>query len=206
MDDYLLDSCGRALVRLSVDGPGLDELLVPRQPCSGENAGKPPSRRESRPPVSLPLLDLKLNALEVVGHWCGCVARAAPECGSLPSGESLAERAEWLRHRLPVLEVVPWGQRCAEEVIAVARVVSDVVSPPACAGDPQPLEVGTARQIASWAALLGRPVSRASIQRAVADGRLASEMTPDGRVLVRLSDVLDLGRSNGALCVGHPGC
>ncbi len=206
MDDYLMDACGRALVRLALDGPGLDELMEPRQPSSGENAGKPPSKRESRPPVSLPLLDLKLNALEVLGYWCGCLVRAVPECGSLPAEASLAQRAEWLRHRLPLLEQVAWGQRCAEEVIAVARVVSDVVSPPAGVGDPEPLEFGTARQIAAWSALLGRPVSRASIRRAVADGRITAEITPDGRMLVRLSDVLGLCRSGKSVYVAHPGC
>ncbi|MBE7338112.1 hypothetical protein [Corynebacterium aurimucosum] len=206
MDDYLMDACGRALVRLASDGPGLDELLQPRQPSSGENAGKPPSKRGSKPPLSLAILDLKLETEEVLGQWCGQLAREAPEHGSLPSGASIAQRADWLRSRLPILETMPWGQRAAEELIATARVVSDVVMPPKRAGDPDPLEFGTTREMASWSALLGMPVSRATIRRAIEDGRIEAETTPEGKVLVKLADVLELANFRSALDLAHPNC
>lgn len=206
MDDFLLDALGRALVRLSVDGPGLDDLLEPRTPASGENAGKPPARRGSKPPLSVSILDLKIDTQGVLYSWCTHLASANPDQGAVGGSASIAECADWLHERILVLETMPWGRRCAEEVIATARLVSDVVMPPARANDPEPIEVGTAREMAAWSRLMGRPVSRSSIQRAIANGAISHELAPDGRVLVRLADVLKLRTVPKVLDVGHPSC
>lgn len=199
MDDYLLESCSRALVTLARDGVGLDELLEPRQPPSGENAGKPPSRQGPRPPVSVVMLDLKAETERLLGRWCHVVATRVPDAGSAPSapsagGRLIVARCEWLRAQLPAIAVMAWGQMCAEELVAQARLVADVVMPPTSSSSPQPLEVGTARLISRWCANLGYPISRTAIRRLIAAGALPSQTLPDGRVVVRLLDVLPIAQ------------
>lgn len=210
LDDYLVEALSRSLVRLSIDGAGLDELLEPRQPTSGENAGKPPSRRGSKPPLSVSMLDLKCATEETLGRWCGALVRACPEVGQAPGAEAagriIEARADWLRAHLVELEQQAWATRCAEEVIAQARLVSDVVAPPAAVGDPEPIAYGTAREVAAWCRHLGKPVSRAAIRRAVATGRIQAQTMPDGRVIVQLADALTLASPAQTFCVAHPTC
>lgn len=71
-----LDSLGRSLWWLESRGPDLDALLVPRVPSSGENAGKAAVRGKSKPSLNLALVDLKIEAESVLGHWCGQVVSA----------------------------------------------------------------------------------------------------------------------------------
>ncbi|MEJ6013804.1 hypothetical protein WG936_08145 [Corynebacterium sp. H127] len=188
----LFESLGRALYWLSVDADALDELLVPRQPTSGENAGKPPNLPGSKPPLSIPMLQLKTDTEQVVHRWCWLLSDSARDVVGLPlDSVSLARRAQWLSFHLETLESMPWFDRAAEELIAQGNVVADVVRPPSAENDPLPIEVGTAREIASWTRHLGRRVSRTTIQRWARQGVIPSEVAPDGRLLVRLADVLD---------------
>lgn len=204
MDDSLVHDLGRSLYRLSRFGPFLDDLMLPRQAASGENAGKPPSKGKSKPPVVVSMMDLKAEAQWLLSMWCGALVSSCPEVGCVPADRAIAVRAEWLREHLLVVESMPWARRCAEQVIAQERMISDVVAPPVGKEDPEPIEMGTIREIIGWARHLGRPVSRTTVQRWVACGMIPSERTPDGRVLVRLSDVLDQVPLSAKLVVGHP--
>lgn len=203
LDELLLNELDRGLVMLARDAPGLDALLEPRSPSSGENAGKPPARRGAKPPVSISILDLKLETEKLVGFWCGQLASEDPDAGSVPAEAGLVGRTSWLRARLAMLTSKPWGQTCAEELVAQALVVSDVVSPGPALNDPTPIEVGTAREIVQWARWLGRSVSRSQVQRWVKDGMIPSELAPDGRRLIRLADVLELAPGRSDSFLGH---
>ncbi|ART20077.1 hypothetical protein CBE89_00085 [Corynebacterium striatum] len=199
VEQYLLESTARELVRLAMHAQGLDALLVPRQASSGENAGKPPARRGSKPPLSVSIVDLKMETEQLLGRWCAQVASESPESGLPPGrgsgGQLMATRADWLRERLWVIESAVWGTLCCEELVAQARMVEDVVAP--ADGDViDPPPFGTARQLARWCRLLGSPMSRSTIQRAVADGRLPSVVAPNGQVLIETEAVLELARLN----------
>lgn len=195
MDDELLDMLARWLVSLELLAPGLDDLMVPRQASSGENAGKAPVRKRSRPPLSTPILDLKAQTQDVLGRWVGQLCVSSLDVGSPPVGREIAPRALWIREHLPVLETMPWAEMAAEQIIAQAREVADVVDPPPSASDPPPLEVGPVRSIVSWARHFGVQVSERSVQRWAAAGEVSSVTAPDGRLLVPLADVLDRARS-----------
>lgn len=202
MDDQLLSMLGRSLHGLEVDLPGLDDLLVPRQACSGENAGKPPARRGSRPPVVVSVLDVKVATEQVLRRWVPLIVRDGQVPAPAP-GLSAVDLARWLFARVAVIGDMPWGVMCAEEIIAQARLVADVVAPPDEVDAPLPLEVGGVREIVSWARLLGAQVSVRSVYRWIAKGVIASEVAPDGRVLVRLDDVLQKCRDQRNECVSQ---
>ncbi len=189
MDDDLLNLLGKALRSLERDGPELDELIVPRTPSAGENAGVAAQRGKSKPPVVVPMLDVKLETLRLLSFWGWQLHASCPEV-DVPV-DSVAGWAAYLRRHLLVLESAPWARMCAQEVVAQSRFVADVVSPPASASDPAPLEVGGVREIVSWAQLLGKKVSVATVYRWVASGEIPSETAPDGRTLIELSAVLE---------------
>lgn len=195
MDDQLLDMLGRALHSLGKDSFLLDDLIFPRSPSSGENAGKAPSRGKSKPPVSVPILDVKVETENVLTWWVGAVRAAWPDQTHAPDDKTISVLADWLHGNIALIEQAPWGQMCADEIIAQARLVDDVVMPPAHRNDPMALEMGTAREIASWARNLGYPVSRSSVQNWANAGKIASEIVADGRVLVRLDEVLEQCRT-----------
>ncbi|WP_313546451.1 hypothetical protein [Corynebacterium sp.] len=193
MDDLLLNRLGRALVTLENDGPLLDDLLVPTQASSGENAGKPPNKRGSKPPLVVPIVDLKIETHQLVKFWA--VKLAASENVKLDCTDSIAALSRWVRAQLLALEQQPWSEQAAFELIAQARLVGDLVWPPLSPRDPKPIEVGTTREIAAWCEHVGRPVSRSRLVRAIDAGELASECLPDGRVIIRLADALTLAQS-----------
>lgn len=193
MDDQLLSMMSRSLHNLEVDLPGLDELLFPRQATSGENAGKPPSRRGSKLPLVVSILDVKVNVERTLARWVSALARAHPGLGRPSSADGVAMAAHLFRHAAVVSDM-PWAVMCAEEIIAHARLVSDVVLPPEEKEVPDPLEVGGVREIVSWSRNLGAQVSVPTVYRWVERGAIPSELAPDGRVLVRLSDVLEACR------------
>lgn len=206
IDDWLFSEWGKSLYSLEKHGPDLEELVFLRQ-GNAENVGKAPARRGSKPPISLPIVDLVIEVENLLGAWCG--RAAASLVGVIdppPASRSISIRAGWLRSHLSELEQLSWAGQCAHEVITIARQVADVVDPPAAESDPDPIETGSCREIASWASLLGCPVSGRTVSRWAADGRIDSQLLPDGRVIVRLADVLDLlrKRSRFADCLTHP--
>lgn len=189
-----IDDLGRHLYWLETDGDLLDDLLIPRQPTSGENAGRPPQRGKSKPPVVLGVVDLKADVEEVLGYWCGQLVASLPDLGSPPSNRRIAPRAAWLRGHAAELLVMPWSEMMADEVASRARLVRDVVSPPATDSDPEPIEEGTTREVESWLRLLGFPTSRASLRRWIETGDLAYRTLDDGRRVVRLDEAAELAK------------
>lgn len=187
-----VDDLGRHLYWLETDGDLLDDLLVPRQPTSGENAGRPPQRGKSKPPVVLGLVDLKADVENVLGYWCGQLVASLPELGSPPPSRRIASRSAWLRGHAAELLAMPWAEMMADEVASRARLVRDVVSPPARASDPDPIEEGTTREVEAWLRLLGFPASRASLRRWIEVGDLTYRTLDDGRRVVRLDDAVEL--------------
>lgn len=190
--DYLKDELIKALDMLIRDSDGLQELVVPVRSGDSNTGGSKPHAAGPRVPVSLSILDLKMQTEELLLGWHAQLAVDSQRRVLCWPSLSLAQRAAELKAHVEVLWQMPWARRCAEEVIAQAMTVADVVSPAPSLNDPTPIEVGTAREIAGWAQWLGRDVSRSTIQRWIKSGVLPSELTSDGRQLVRLADVLEL--------------
>lgn len=195
MDDQLLSMLGKALHSLESDASALDELIVPRAPSAGENAGVAAQRGKSRPPVVVSVLDVKIGVEAVLDHWVTHTRRELESARKDTPGGSLSEKAAWLNRFLPFLADMPWGEMMAQEVIGQARWVSDLVNPPASPDDPTPLESGGVREVVSWAVNLGAKVSKSSVYSWVKDGSLPSVTAPDGSVHVRLQDVMDKCRN-----------
>lgn len=190
MDDQLLSMFSHALFDLESFSDSIDELLIPRQPVAGENAGKAVTSKGSKMPLSTSMLDMKISVEQLLARWCAQLSRDS-ECGQPPASCRIEVRAAWLQRNLFAIDDMPWGEVCAQEMIAETRLIRDVVSPPASRDDPIPIEVGTTREIVGWVRHLGFQVSRATVRRMVDSGEIPSEMVADGRVLIRLSDVVD---------------
>lgn len=202
MDDQLLTMFSHSLFDLESFSPLLDELLFPRQPAAGENAGKAVAVKGSKVPLSTSILDLKIECEVLLARWCSTVSQFA-DVGQPPGDRAIHVRAAWLQQQLFVIDEMPWGEMCAEEVIASSRLVRDVVVDPREWDDPKPIEIGSCREIVSWARHLGAQVSRSTVQRWIDRGEIPSEIAPDGRVLISLADVLDHARA-GLLESGPP--
>lgn len=206
MDDLLFDELGRALVRLEKLGPLLDELIVPRQAASGENAGLAPVAKGSRPPVSVTMLDLKIQTEDILGWWCARVVEASPEVGSVPSDRSVVARASWLRAHLDEFELMPSAELGASDLVTQARWVSDVVDPPASVDAPAPVEVGSVSVVVSWARHLGVKISARTVRHWCQTGELAYSTGLDGCMQVALTDVLSRARKTGRDLGTHGFC
>lgn len=202
MNDLLLHQLGRALYSLECEGDKLDDLLFPRQACSGTNAGKPPARRGSTPPVNLAMLDLKLSTENVVAWWAMRVPHAMEDG---PASRNIADGARWLQGHLAAIDDAPWGELAAQEIIAAARLVSEVVSDP-IDDELVPVESGTCRAVAAWARAAGAQVSKTTINRWAKAGEIPSSVDDCGRVIVSLADVLTrIQTTNGtqSVAAGH---
>ncbi|MEY8209096.1 hypothetical protein [Corynebacterium sp. MNWGS58] len=77
MEDQLLSMLGRALHDLERHAPGLDDLLVPSRGAGG-STGRGGSRRGSKPPLSISMLDVKLETQGVLDRWVAQVLHAHP--------------------------------------------------------------------------------------------------------------------------------
>lgn len=196
MDDLLLNSLGKALYSLERCGPGLDDLLVPRQASSGENAGKAPARKGSKVPLSTTILDLKVEAENVLARWCGLLRQWEQIEGPAPVRE-IGTMAAWLQTHLLELELMPWASIAAEQLIAESRMVSDVVDPPVSASDPEPVWIGSVPVVTSWAQNLGCTVATRTVYQWVATEQVPSMAAPNGRIIVRLADVMERARMTG---------
>ena len=193
----IVDDLGRNLHWLSVRADLGDDLLFPRQASSGENAGKPPARRKSKPPLVVDVADFIRDGENTLGFWCGRLVEACPAVGCPPASRRMAPRASWLGGHVPELESMPWVEMMAGEVASLSAMVVDLVDPLPAASDPEPIEEGTTREIAGWLRHLGWPTSRTTIRRWVESGQLPARLLLDGRVVVRLDDALDLAKRHG---------
>ena len=198
MDDESVNRLARALVDVETYAPQVVDLMTPRVPCSGEGAFKPPTRAGSKPPLVVAMVDLHIWVEAVVVGWSSNLQADAVAAGcsvtAFPRERDVVEHARWLRENVWELAEMPWSGIARDEVVACAQLLADVVSPPLSPGDPKPVEFGTAREIAAWCRHLGVRVSRSTIQRWVGAGRVPSQRLDDGRVLIRLSDVLAVAR------------
>lgn len=216
MNDGLLERCSRALVTLESLGPRLDDLLVPRAvaPDGGERvAGSVPG---SKPPLVIPIVDLKVEVEGCLRFWLGQVG-AIPEgggcdgpppgSGHVPRGvglppwghgrharEDIAVLAARLRGSLTLMEQAPWAEEAALEVVDKAWLVSETVAPAVGEETVAPPASGTTRVVASWLRLLGVPLSRMQLRRLVEAGELAVSVQPDGSHHIALDDALTLAR------------
>lgn len=203
MDDQLLTMFSHSLFDLESYSPLLDELLFPRQPAAGENAGKAVAVKGSKVPLSTSILDLKIECEVLLARWCSTVSQFA-DVGQPPGDRAIHVRAAWLQQQLFVIDEMPWGEMCAEEVIASSRLVRDVVVPPSSADDPDPIEEGSCREVARWTVLLDSPVHYTTIAKWARAGIVSSRLAADGRVLVRLDEVLEYARRAGLLSRATP--
>ena len=89
---------------------------------------------------------------------------------------------------------MPWVEMMATDVASLTALVLDLVDPPAAASDPEPIEEGTSRELEAWLRLLGFPVHRRTLQRWADAGVVPYRLTDDGRVIMRLDNVLELAR------------
>lgn len=177
----------RSLATLERYLPILDELLVPSS-SSKSDGGARGGAPGSRPPLSVPLLDLKCQVEETLSRWVvmALSSSGAPAPGPWHGADAVAVLGELA----DVIASQPWASRCCDEVAALVLVVGDVVAPSDGVGH-MPPEIGGVREVASWAAHLGRKVSARTVYRWVASDLIPSENTADGRTLVRLADVLE---------------
>lgn len=190
MDDDLLDKLSRSLVTLENLGPKLDDLLFPRQaPPDGGGGGG--SRPASKPPLSLSIVDLKVEVETCLRFWSAELVRAVRLAA--PSEHAIAVQAAWLRSHLQELEPMPWAETAALDIIDDAWLVTETVVPPGRETVEPPAE-GTARVIASWLSFFGFPLSRSQLQRHIAAGDLPTTPNPDGSVAIQLADALDIAR------------
>lgn len=188
MDNQLLSMLGRALHDLERYAPGLDDLLVPSR-GGGGSAGRGGSRRGSKPPVSISMLDVKIETQGVLDRWVAQVLHTHPGLSG-PGVGSISRAAAWINTHLSVIADAQWGAMCADEVIATASLVVDLVAPPATDTDPEPISSGTVRQVVGWAGVLGRSVTRRSVYRWVERGEIPARLDVNQRVIVWLEDVL----------------
>lgn len=180
-------SLHRSLRSLGRDLPRLDALLIPGSSTVPANGGGHASPGP-RAPLSIALLDLKHDVERSLESWLRAALSASGQGYCVT--EDIKQVVEMMQELAFVIERQPWGRRCGDEIAGLAALVADVVSP----RDGQvhmPVEVGGVREIAAWARRLGRKVSVPTLYRWVAEGRVPAEITPDGRTLVRLADVLE---------------
>lgn len=196
MDNHLLKMLSHSLFELESLADLVDELLIPRQPVAGENAGKAVTSKGSKVPLSTSMLDMKIAAEAVLSRWCSELARDS-ECGPPPISRRINVRAGWLQAQLFLLDAMPWGEVCAEEIIAETRLLRDVTMGLSQHDDPKPIEIGSAREIVGWARHLGYQISRSTVQRWIDAQLIASELAADGRILIRLEDVIERLRGRG---------
>nr|DAO82747.1 MAG TPA: hypothetical protein [Caudoviricetes sp.] len=104
------------------------------------------------------MLDLKMRTENLLAFWAGQIA-VASGCG-VPQENNVPVLAGWLQQRLWAFDEAPWGAMAAEEIVAQARLVSEVVSAPgADEGEEVPPEWASCRVVASWLARRGYQVS-----------------------------------------------
>lgn len=186
MDDYLLHELGKALYTLETEGGALSDLLTFHRGSGGDTPGGR-SACASRPPVNLSMLDLKMRTENLLAFWAGQIA-VASGCGA-PQGRDVPALAGWLQQRLWVFDEAPWGAMAAEEIVAQARLVSEVVTDSSVdEGEEVPPEWASCRAVASWLARRGYQVSHMRIWRWAQAGLVRTVVGDDGVLLVCYAD------------------
>ena len=178
MDDYLLHELGKALYTLESEGGAMADLLTFRK-CSGGDTPVGRSACASRPPVNLSMLDLKMRTENLLEFWAGQIAVASG--AGAPQEHSVPVLARWLQQQLWVFDGAPWGAMAAEEIVAQARLVSEVVSAPgADECEETPPEWASCRVVASWLTRRGYRVSHMRVWRWAQAGLVQTVPGEDG--------------------------
>lgn len=184
MDDYLLHELGKALYTLESEGGAMADLLTFRR-CSGGDTPVGRSACASRPPVNLSMLDLKICTENLLAFWAGQIAVASGV--GVPQEHSISVLARWLQRHLWVFDEAPWGAMAAEEIVAQARLVAEVVADSSDECEEVPPEWASCRVVASWLARRGYQVSHMRVWRWAQAGRVRTA-TGDGGTLVCYAD------------------
>ena len=185
MDDYLLHELGKALYTLETEGGALADLLTFRK-CSGGDTPVGRSACASRPPVNLSMLDLKMRTENLLMFWAGQIAVVSGV--GVPQEHGVPVLAGWLQRYLWVFDGASWGVMAAEEIVAQARLVSEVVSAPgADECEETPPEWASCRVVASWLTRRGYRVSHMRVWRWAQAG-LVQTAAGDGGTLVCYAD------------------
>lgn len=184
MDDYLLHELGKALYTLETEGGALPDLLTFHRGSGGDTlVGR--SACASRPPVNLSMLDLKMRTENLLAFWAGQIA-VASGCG-VPQERDVPVLAGWLQQCLWVFDEAPWGAMAAEEIVAQARLVAEVVADSSDECEEVPPEWASCRVVASWLARRGYRVSHMRVWRWAQAG-LVRTVAGDGGTLVCYAD------------------
>ncbi|NON70977.1 hypothetical protein HO111_10515 [Corynebacterium ulcerans] len=181
MDDWRLHDFGKALYLCEKLGPLIDDIMVPTQ---GQKAGggSGSHRGSSRPPLRVPILDLKMETEHLLAFWARILARETGQ-GLVLCPQRIAGIAAWMQARLHVLADAPAATVAAEEIIAQAQLLDSIFA------DDTPVE-GSCREIAAACRQCGHDLSKSTIYRWVHDGLIPSTVR-DGVVIVALSDVMN---------------
>lgn len=187
-DRYVLVSALDDVVRLA---PRLDDLMVPRQPSAGEQAGIAPRPACSKLPLVAHPLDVKVELERVVFGWCGSLHDVT---GEQPPTRQLVPRGRWLRERVEVIEAAEWAGDFLAELVEVVRPLRDLVDPPepvqsGPGGEPAREEWGSVDDVVDALAVDGVLVSRAAVYRWAQAGEVRTLLDPRGRQLVHAGEV-----------------
>lgn len=181
MDNYLLHELGKALYALETEGGALSDLLTFHRGSGGDTPGGR-SACASRPPVNLSMLDLKMRTENLLAFWAGQIAVASGR--GVPQERDVPVLAGWLQQRLWVFDEAPWGAMAAEEIVAQARLVTEVVTDSSVdEGEEVPPEWASCRAVASWLARRGYQVSHMRIWRWAQAGLVRTAAGDDGALV-----------------------
>ena len=180
MDNYLLHELGKALYALETEGGSLADLLTFHR-CSGGDTPGGRSACASRPPVNLSMLDLKMRTENLLAFWAGQIAVASGR--GVPQERDVPVLAGWLQQRLWVFDEAPWGAMAAEEIVAQARLVAEVVADSSDECEEVPPEWASCRVVASWLARRGYQVSHMRVWRWAQAGLVRTVAGDDGALV-----------------------
>lgn len=180
MDDWRLNDFGKALYLFEKLGPLLDDVMVPAQ-GQDVNGSSGSHRGSSRPPLRIPILDLKMETENLLAFWARALAReVGQEVALYP--RQIAGLAAWMQARLHVFADAPAATVAAEEIIAQAQLLDSIFA------DDTPVE-GSCREMAAACRQRGHDLSKSTIHRWVHDGLIPSRIV-EGVVIVALKDVM----------------
>ncbi|OHQ78525.1 hypothetical protein HMPREF2708_10570 [Corynebacterium sp. HMSC073H12] len=188
-----VEQLGRALSAIESMAPALAEMMVPSPPASGVNGGRPPSTRESRPPLPVYLLDVEHAAELCLWDWAQALAYEV-QCRP-PTSRRLEHVARWLHDRVHDVAERSWADGVLVEVEHHRRVIGDRVSPPEPVARREIPQQGSARQVADALAVLGVRVSHTSLRKWAKQGEIPTTLNAEG---VELFDITDCMRAVAA--------
>jgi len=132
------------------------------------------------------MLDLKMRTENLLMFWAGQIAVVSGV--GVPQEHGVPVLAGWLQRYLWVFDGASWGVMAAEEIVAQARLVSEVVSVPgADECEEMPPEWASCRVVASWLTRRGYRVSHMRVWRWAQAG-LVRTAAGDDELLVCYAD------------------